>query len=43
LRNGAAGRKYQVETLPGGLGVIDFDGDGWPLSRPRGRFNPSAK
>jgi hypothetical protein len=30
LRNGAAGRKYQVETLPGGLCVIDFDGDGWP-------------
>ena len=30
LRNGAAGRRYQVETLPGGLGVIDFDGDGWP-------------
>lgn len=30
LRNDAAGRKYQVETLPGGLGVIDFDGDGWP-------------
>jgi hypothetical protein len=29
-RNGAAGHKYQVETLPGGLGVIDFDGDGWP-------------
>jgi hypothetical protein len=29
LRNSAAGRKYQVETLPGGLGVIDFDGDGW--------------
>ena len=28
LRNGAMGRKYQVETLPGGLGVIDFDGDG---------------
>src|SRR5690348_16828737 len=25
LRNGAQGRKYQVETLPGGLGVIDFD------------------
>src|SRR5207249_1202005 len=24
------GRKYQVETLLGGLGVIDFDGDGWP-------------
>jgi hypothetical protein len=30
LRNGAQGRKYQMETLPGGLGVIDFDGDGWP-------------
>ena len=30
LRNGALGRKYQVETLPGGLGVMDFDGDGWP-------------
>ena len=30
LRNSAAGRKYQVETLPGGLGVIDFDNDGWP-------------
>ena len=30
LRNGAFGRKYQVETLPGGLGVIDFDNDGWP-------------
>jgi hypothetical protein len=30
LCNGSTGRKYQVETLPGGLGVIDFDGDGWP-------------
>ncbi len=30
LRNSAAGSKYQVETLPGGLGVIDFDSDGWP-------------
>ena len=30
LRNDAAGRKYQVETLPGGLAVIDFDSDGWP-------------
>lgn len=30
LRNDAHGRKYQVETLVGGLGVIDFDGDGWP-------------
>jgi hypothetical protein len=30
LRNDATEHKYQVETLPGGLGVIDFDGDGWP-------------
>jgi hypothetical protein len=30
LHNGAQGRMYQVESLPGGLGVIDFDGDGWP-------------
>jgi hypothetical protein len=30
LRNGAAGRKFQVETVLGGLGVIDFDHDGWP-------------
>ena len=30
LRNGATGRMYQPETVLGGLGVIDFDGDGWP-------------
>jgi hypothetical protein len=30
LRNDAKGRKYQVETVLGGLGVIDFDRDGWP-------------
>jgi hypothetical protein len=30
LRNDAHGRKYQVETVLGGLGVIDFDQDGWP-------------
>ncbi|HZQ93953.1 MAG TPA: CRTAC1 family protein [Candidatus Sulfotelmatobacter sp.] len=30
LRNDASGRKYQVETVLGGLGVIDFDADGWP-------------
>lgn len=30
LRNDAKGRKYQVETVLGGLGVIDFDNDGWP-------------
>jgi hypothetical protein len=30
LRNAAAGHKYQAETLVGGVGVIDFDNDGWP-------------
>ena len=30
LRNGATGRKYQVETLAGGLGIIDCNNDGWP-------------
>jgi hypothetical protein len=30
LRNDAVGRKYQVETLVGGVAVIDFDNDGWP-------------
>jgi hypothetical protein len=30
LRTGATGNMYQPETLPGGLGVIDYDGDGWP-------------
>ena len=29
-RNDASGRKYQVETVIAGLGVIDFDNDGWP-------------
>lgn len=27
--NSAEGDKYQVETMLGGLGVIDFDSDGW--------------
>ncbi len=30
LRNGATGNLYQPESMAGGLGVIDFDGDGWP-------------
>jgi enediyne biosynthesis protein E4 len=30
LRNDATGRKYQVETMLGGVVVIDFDNDGWP-------------
>ena len=28
-RNDAQGRKYQVETMLGGVGVLDYDGDGW--------------
>jgi enediyne biosynthesis protein E4 len=30
LRNDASPRKYQVETMTGGVAVIDFDNDGWP-------------
>jgi enediyne biosynthesis protein E4 len=30
LRNSATPRKYQVETMTGGVAVIDFDDDGWP-------------
>jgi len=29
LRNHASGRKYQVETMTGGVAVIDYDNDGW--------------
>lgn len=30
LHNDASARKYQVETMPGGVAVIDYDADGWP-------------
>jgi hypothetical protein len=44
LRNDATGRKYQVETVLGGLGVIDFDHDGWPdLYCVNGASLPSLK
>lgn len=29
LRNDASPRKYQVETMTGGVAVLDYDGDGW--------------
>lgn len=29
LRNSASPRRYQIETMTGGVAVIDFDGDGW--------------
>jgi hypothetical protein len=44
LRNDASGRKYQVETVLGGLAVIDFDQDGWPdLYCVNGAALPSLK
>ncbi|HEX5083848.1 MAG TPA: FG-GAP-like repeat-containing protein [Blastocatellia bacterium] len=29
LRNDASSRKYQIETMTGGVAVIDYDNDGW--------------
>ncbi len=29
LKNSASARKYQVETMPGGVAVLDYDNDGW--------------
>jgi enediyne biosynthesis protein E4 len=29
LRNAAAGQKHQVETMPAGVAVLDYDNDGW--------------
>jgi tetratricopeptide (TPR) repeat protein len=29
LRNAASPRKYQIETMTGGVAVVDYDGDGW--------------
>ncbi|MGD0579872.1 MAG: FG-GAP-like repeat-containing protein [Bryobacteraceae bacterium] len=30
VRNGASGEKHQVETMPAGVAVFDYDNDGWP-------------
>lgn len=30
VRNGAFGRKHQVETMLAGVAVLDYDNDGWP-------------
>jgi tetratricopeptide (TPR) repeat protein len=30
LRNDATGRKFQIETMTGGVAVLDYDLDGWP-------------
>jgi tetratricopeptide (TPR) repeat protein len=29
LRNDASARKYQIETMTGGVAALDYDGDGW--------------
>lgn len=30
VKNGALGAKHQVETMPGGVAVFDYNNDGWP-------------
>ncbi len=30
VKNSAAGRKHQIETMISGVAVFDYDGDGWP-------------
>ena len=29
LRNSATPQKHQIETMPGGVGVVDYNSDGW--------------
>lgn len=44
LRNDATGRKYQIETMTGGVAVLDFDLDGWAdLYFVNGAALPSMK
>ena len=41
--NGESGFKYLVESTGGGVGVIDYDGDGWPdLYFPQGCRIPQS-
>ncbi len=30
VSNGASGNKHQIETMPAGVAVLDYDNDGWP-------------
>ena len=30
VKNGAAGEKHQVQTMPAGVAVFDYNNDGWP-------------
>src|SRR5579863_1090228 len=43
LRTGATGRKCQPEALAGGLGVIDYDGDGTRERRTSSRVVRSLR
>ena len=44
LRNGATAEKHQIETMVGGVAVIDFDNDGYPdLFFTNGAKQPSLQ
>jgi len=30
VSSGASGNKHQIETMPAGVAVLDYDNDGWP-------------
>jgi tetratricopeptide (TPR) repeat protein len=30
VKNGAVGEKHQIETMIAGIGILDYDNDGWP-------------
>ena len=44
LRNAASPEKHQIETMPGGVAVFDFDNDGYPdIYFTNGAEQPSLK
>lgn len=44
VNNGAKGEMHQVETMIGGVAILDYDGDGWPdIYIANGASIPSLK